>query len=36
MGSVIREVTHDTGVIDLHMRIEKRNLSILSSALMQR
>ena len=36
MGSVIREVTHDTGVIDLHMRIEKRNLSILNSALMQR
>ncbi|MEC8819926.1 MAG: ribosome rescue GTPase HflX [Pseudomonadota bacterium] len=36
MGSVIREVTHDTGVIDLYMRIEKRNLSILNSALMQR
>jgi len=35
IGCVIREVTHDNGVTDLYMRIEKHNLEKLNSALMQ-
>jgi len=35
MGCVIREITHDDGVINLYLRIEKHSLEKLNSALMQ-